>query len=269
MSPLASPERQAGRCLLHREIKSATSTAIDFGANHPLHTIPAYVLPVYASQARLPPTTQDSVQDCGLGFVLATIAGSTCSLSFSRRNSLKFRPVGFPEYGFKRLLHPKSASASRGLKAPAYTPRLPRVGSDLRVSLQSRGPRAEALATTVGTMSRPRVLSSPAVIVSPCFGECVGIHSYRHLSARSSVLQPDLPGLAPPPDFAVLAYTGGPALRGCSRRAPSPSLLCHALLDSMPSPIRRKGLPVRIPIASQKIPVFALVAGARPLRRSR
>ena len=44
--------------------------------------IPAYNLPVYASQPRLPPATQDSVQNCWLGFVLATISGGTCSLSF-------------------------------------------------------------------------------------------------------------------------------------------------------------------------------------------
>ena len=123
MSPLASPERQAGCCLLHREIKSATSTAIDFGANHPLHTIPAYVLPVYASQARLPPTTQDSVQDCGLGFVLATIAGSTCSLSFSRRNPLKFRTSGFPTVRLQTSTPPEAClGVPIQVKAPASTP---------------------------------------------------------------------------------------------------------------------------------------------------
>ena len=123
--------------------------------------------------------------------------------------SLKFRTVGLPEYGFNRLLRPKSASASRGLKAPAYPPPSPRVGFDLRVSLRGRGPRAKALAVTAGTMSRPRVLPSPAVIVS----------------AGSSVLPADPPGLGPPPDFAGDADTGGLALRGCSGRAPSPSLL--------------------------------------------
>ena len=43
--------------------------------------IPAYNLPAYASQKGLPPATQDSVQNCCLGFVLATISGGTCSLS--------------------------------------------------------------------------------------------------------------------------------------------------------------------------------------------
>ena len=158
-----------------------------------------------------------------------------------------------PEYGFKRPLRPESASASRGLKAPAYPRPAPRVGSDLRVSLRGRGPRAEALATTAGTMSRPRVLSSPAVIVS----------------AGSSVLPPDPPGLSPPPDFAVRAYTGGLALRGCSRRAPSPSLLCQDILNTMPPPLRRKDHPVHIPIASRMLPVFAHGSEARLLRCSR
>jgi len=123
--------------------------------------------------------------------------------------SLQFRTADFPRYGFKRRLHPESHSASRSLKAPASPPTPPRVGPDLRVSLQGRSPRSEALATTAGTTSRPQVLSSPRVMWSP----------------RSSVRRPDLPGLAPRPDFAVSAYTGSLALPGRSGRAPSPSLL--------------------------------------------
>ncbi len=138
---------------------------------------------------------------------------------------LKFRTVGFPEYGFKRPLHPESASARPGLKGTRLCPPAPQVGSDLRVTLRGRGPRAATLATTAGTMSRPRVLSSPAVM----------------LSAGSSVLPPDPRDSTPPPDFAGYAYTGGLAFRGCSRRASSPSLLCPDVLDTMPSPLRRKG----------------------------
>jgi hypothetical protein len=37
-------------CLPHREIRSATSTTIDFGATSPFTLVPAYSLPVYASQ---------------------------------------------------------------------------------------------------------------------------------------------------------------------------------------------------------------------------
>ena len=38
--------------------------------------IPAYNLPVYASQRPLPDTTQDSVRGCSLGFAAAAISGS-------------------------------------------------------------------------------------------------------------------------------------------------------------------------------------------------
>jgi hypothetical protein len=93
----------------------------------------------------------------------------------------------FPAYGFTRRVHPESASASRGLKAPAYPPPVPRAGSALRVSLRGRGPRAAALATTAGALRRPRALSSPAVV----------------RSAGPSGLRPDPPGLRPSPDFAV------------------------------------------------------------------
>src|SRR5665648_650479 len=59
---------------------------IILGVNYPLHFIPAYYLPVYASQYTLPCTTQDSVLDCWLGFVKAVISNHMCSLSLARRN---------------------------------------------------------------------------------------------------------------------------------------------------------------------------------------
>ena len=186
---------------------------------------------------------------------------------------------------FKRPLRSESASSGPRLKGTRLYAQDPRVGSDLRVALRGRGPRAETLTTTAGTMGRPRVLSSPAVMLSPCFGEYVGIHSYRHLSpcfgeyvgihsyrhlsAGSSVLRPDLPGSHPPPDFAEFAYTGGLALRGCSGRDPSPSLLCQDVRDAMPPPLRRKDHPVHIPIASRMLPVFACGSEARLLHCSR
>jgi hypothetical protein len=40
--------------LPHRGIGSATSTTFDFGANAPFTCVPAYCLPVYASQCPLP-----------------------------------------------------------------------------------------------------------------------------------------------------------------------------------------------------------------------
>lgn len=47
----------------------------DFGAIFPFTYVPAYTLPVYASQCPLPGTTQDSVHRCRLGFAAAAISG--------------------------------------------------------------------------------------------------------------------------------------------------------------------------------------------------
>src|SRR6476620_6543088 len=46
-----------------------------FRGYFPVHFIPAYNLPVYASQWPLPDTTQDSVRGCSLGFTAAAISG--------------------------------------------------------------------------------------------------------------------------------------------------------------------------------------------------
>ena len=73
-------------------------------------------------------------------------------------------------------------------------------------------------------MGRPRVLPSPAVV----------------LSAGSSVLRPDPPGSVPPRDFTFCAYTHGLAHCGCSGRGPNPSRLCSVVvLVKAPSAIRR------------------------------
>src|SRR5713226_8167227 len=60
--------------LPHCGIGSATPITIDFGGYVPVHFIPAYNLPVYASQRPLPDATQDSVRGCSLGFAAAVIA---------------------------------------------------------------------------------------------------------------------------------------------------------------------------------------------------
>jgi hypothetical protein len=56
------------------ETGSATPITFDFGAIFPFTVIPAYNLPVYASQRPLPDATQDSVRGCSLGFTAAVIA---------------------------------------------------------------------------------------------------------------------------------------------------------------------------------------------------
>src|SRR6202011_5137261 len=50
------------------------SDHVRFRGYFPVHFIPAYNLPVYASQWPLPDTTQDSVRGCSLGFAAAVIA---------------------------------------------------------------------------------------------------------------------------------------------------------------------------------------------------
>ena len=56
-------------------IGSATPITIDFGAIFPFTVVPAYNLPVYASQRPLPVATQDLVRGCSLGFAAAAISG--------------------------------------------------------------------------------------------------------------------------------------------------------------------------------------------------
>src|SRR6516162_237480 len=46
-----------------------------FRGYFPVHFIPAYNLPVYASQWPLRDTTQDSLRGCSLGFTAAAISG--------------------------------------------------------------------------------------------------------------------------------------------------------------------------------------------------
>jgi hypothetical protein len=50
------------------------SDHVRFRGYIPVHFIPAYNLPVYASQRPLPDSTQDSVRGCSLGFAAAIIA---------------------------------------------------------------------------------------------------------------------------------------------------------------------------------------------------
>src|SRR5262245_30250825 len=65
-----------------------------FRGYFPVHFIPAYNLPVYASQWPLPDTTQDSVRGCSLGFTAAAISGDrvqrTCTAQPAQiRHTLK------------------------------------------------------------------------------------------------------------------------------------------------------------------------------------
>src|ERR1700730_9097378 len=50
------------------------SDHVRFRGYFPVHFIPAYNLPVYASQRWLPEATQDSFRSCSLGFAAAAIS---------------------------------------------------------------------------------------------------------------------------------------------------------------------------------------------------
>ena len=53
-----------------------------FRGYFPVHFIPAYNLPVYASQWPLPDTTQDSVRGCWLSFAAVAIPGDWVTCAF-------------------------------------------------------------------------------------------------------------------------------------------------------------------------------------------
>ena len=64
------------------------SDHVRFRGYFPVHFIPAYNLPVYASQWPLPDTAQDLVRGCSLGFTAAAISGDkvqrTCTAQLSQ-----------------------------------------------------------------------------------------------------------------------------------------------------------------------------------------
>src|SRR5262250_3082659 len=96
--PRRSPWHVVKFCLPPSGIRSATSTTIDFGANCPFTFVPAYCLPVYASQSPLPDTTQDSVRGCRLSFTAVAISGDMVSCAFKAQPA-QIRTCGTPAYG--------------------------------------------------------------------------------------------------------------------------------------------------------------------------
>src|ERR1700687_3265779 len=66
----------------------------------PFTVVPAYNLPIYASQRPLPDATQDSVRGCSLGFTAAVIADGrlqrACKAQRSSNRACRFPAPGFP-----------------------------------------------------------------------------------------------------------------------------------------------------------------------------
>ena len=77
------------------------SDHVRFRGYFPVHFIPAYNLPVYASQRPLPDATQDSVRGCSLGFTAAAISDGrlqrACKAQPSQHPSCGFPAMGSPE----------------------------------------------------------------------------------------------------------------------------------------------------------------------------
>src|ERR1700751_4907054 len=100
---------QATRTLAQPEIPPSPlrdrvgySDHVRFRGYFPVHFIPAYNLPVYASQRPLPDATQDSVRSCSLGFAAAAISDGrlqrACKAQLSPNRTCAFRYAsGSPE----------------------------------------------------------------------------------------------------------------------------------------------------------------------------
>ena len=76
------------------------SDHVRFRGYIPVHFIPAYNLPVYASQRPLPDATQNSVRGCSLGFTAAVISDDrlqrACKAQRSSNRTCRFSASGFP-----------------------------------------------------------------------------------------------------------------------------------------------------------------------------
>ena len=90
----AFPFGRQGRLLRSRSISGL----------FPVHFIPAYNLPVYASQRPLPDATQDSVRGCLLGFTAAVIADGRLQRACKAQRSSN-RTGRFPASGSRTKLH--------------------------------------------------------------------------------------------------------------------------------------------------------------------
>src|SRR5215510_9071432 len=106
MLAVPTPEAPQATCTLARPAippsplrdRVGYSDHVRFRGYFPVHFIPAYNLPVYASQWPLPDTTQDSVRGCSLGFTAAAISGDrvqrTCTAQPAQIRTCPIRAYG-------------------------------------------------------------------------------------------------------------------------------------------------------------------------------
>src|SRR5664279_2914939 len=100
------------------------SDHVRFRGYFPVHFIPAYNLPVYASQRPLPDATQDSVRGCSLGFAAAVIADGrlqrACKAQRSSNRTCRSPASGSPT-GFTAR-YTESKLTARGFGAVSNSP---------------------------------------------------------------------------------------------------------------------------------------------------
>src|SRR5258707_8594248 len=100
------------------------SDHVRFRGYIPVHFIPAYNLPVYASQRPLPDATQDSVRGCSLGFAAAVVADGrlqrACKAQRSSNRTCPIKASGSPT-GFTAR-HTGSELTARGFGAVSNSP---------------------------------------------------------------------------------------------------------------------------------------------------
>jgi hypothetical protein len=100
------------------------SNHVRFRGYFPVHCIPAYHLPVYASQWPLPDTTQDSVRGCSLGFTAAAISGGRVQRAFKAQRSSN-RTCGTTASGSRTRLHAFTHDTSRPSAVRRTSPKYP------------------------------------------------------------------------------------------------------------------------------------------------
>src|SRR5215831_6010849 len=140
MLAVPTPEAPQATCTLARPAippsplrdRVGYSDHVRFRGYFPVHFIPAYNLPVYASQWPLPDTTQDSVRGCSLGFTAAAISGDTLQRACKAQPS-QIPPCGTTAVGSSGMTHRSGPSVCD----PRTQQRM--AAQDLRVRFPTEG----------------------------------------------------------------------------------------------------------------------------------
>jgi hypothetical protein len=126
------------------------SDHVRFRGYSPVHFIPAYNLPVYASRWPLPDTTQDSVHGCSLGFTAAAISGDgdqrTCKAQLPHHQAYGSVPWRFESLANTHLIAMLRRASGGALLATAHRAwrnrrRTQEEARPRRALGQGRGPR--------------------------------------------------------------------------------------------------------------------------------